>query len=89
MCTMKNNSLLILFGILLFLSGCESDTISPEQADTFVKFFGSSFEDIGYDVKQTSDDGYIVTGSTTISEVVNDKEVALNTDLFLMKTDKY
>ena len=86
---MKNNSLLILFGILLFLSGCESDTISPEQADTFVKFFGSSFEDIGYDVKQTSDDGYIVTGSTTISEVVNDKEVALNTDLFLMKTDKY
>jgi len=89
MSTIKNSSVIILLGIAFLFGGCESDTISPEQADSFIKFFGSSYEDIGYDVKQTPDDGYILTGSTTIVEVENDKEVAKHTDLFLMKTDKY
>ncbi len=73
----------------LFLGSCETDTISPEQADSFIKFFGSSYTDIGYDVKQTADEGYILTGRTTVVEVENEKEVAKHTDLFLMKTDKY
>jgi hypothetical protein len=63
------------------LSACKKDSLSPEQSEFFLKFFGTTANDRGFDVKQTSDGGYILFGTTQIT--------ASNTDMFLIKTDKY
>jgi hypothetical protein len=66
----------------LILVSCNKDfTISPEQADSFIKLFGSFQWDQGVDVKQTTDGGYAILGTTTTPEN--------GTDLYLIKTDKY
>ena len=66
----------------LILVSCNKDfTISPGQADTFIKLFGSFQWDQGVDVKQTADGGYAILGTTTTTEN--------GTDLYLIKTDKY
>ena len=66
----------------LILVSCNKDfTISPEQADSFIKLFGSFQWDQGVDVKQTADGGYAILGTTTTPEK--------GTDLYLIKTDKY
>ncbi len=71
---------------LLLVTGCKKgDTISEGQADTFIKFFGSSYFDIASDVIQTQDGGYIFTGTTTKVK----GGIPLDTDILLEKTDKY
>lgn len=66
----------------LILVSCNKDfTISPTQADTFIKLFGSFQWDQGVDVKQTADGGYAILGTTTTPEN--------GTDLYFIKTDKY
>ncbi len=66
----------------LILVSCNKDfTISPIQADSFIKLFGSFQWDQGVDVKQTADGGYAILGTTTTTEK--------GTDLYLIKTDKY
>ena len=66
----------------LILVSCNKDfTISPIQADSFIKLFGSFQWDQGVDVKQTADGGYAILGTTTTTEN--------GTDLYLIKTDKY
>jgi len=79
----------ILFLLCYFLIGCENTNISPGQADSFIKFFGNSFQDIGFDVKQCDDGGYVLIGTTTKVEINEGKGTAKDTEIFLVKTDKY
>ena len=75
-----NIKLIFLFFVLLIACNKE-DYISSGQADSFIKFFGNSLNDFGFDVKQTSDGGYIFIGTTTTIEN--------GTDMLLVKTDEY
>lgn len=72
--------LIFLLAVILFACNKE-DYISSGQADSFIKFFGNSLSDFGFDVKQTADGGYIFIGSTTTEDN--------GTDMLLVKTDKY
>lgn len=71
--------LIFLLAVILFACNKE-DYISSGQADSFIKFFGNSLSDFGFDVKQTADGGYIFIGTTTTED---------RTDMLLVKTDKY
>ena len=75
-----NKTYLIIFTVLL-LSGCGKDDLSNIQSDYFIKFYGNSGADKGYDVKQTSDGGYILIGSTYAEET--------DDDIIIIKTDKF
>ena len=46
------------------------------------KTFGGTYEDVGVDVQQTTDGGYIITGKTLYAGSVD-------SDLYLIKTDEY
>lgn len=75
-------SIKIIFLLFVLLIACnKEDYISSGQADSFIKFFGTSLNDFGFDVKQTSDGGYIFIGTTTTGDN--------GTDMLLVKTDKY
>ncbi len=75
-------SIKIIFLLFVLLIACnKEDYISSGQADSFIKFFGSSLNDYGFDVKQTDDGGYIFIGTTTTENN--------GTDMLLVKTDKY
>ncbi len=65
----------------LFLVTCDNTEISSEQADSFIKLYGSWSFDEGRDVKQVSD-GYIIVGTTTVS-------LDSGKDIIFMKTNKY
>ena len=68
--------------IILTLScGCSDDAIRKGQSEAFIKFFGNSWVDEGTDVKQLTDGGYIVIGTSTTG--------AGDTDIALVRTDKY
>jgi hypothetical protein len=78
--SMKHKYLLVLV-IAGILSSCSKEEIGPGQTDAFIKFFGSSGLDQGNDVKQTSDGGYILTGSVT--------RPTGDADIVLIRTNKY
>ena len=75
-----NIKLVFLFFILLIACNKE-DYISSGQADSFIKFFGTSLADYGFDVKQTGEGGYVFIGTTTTENN--------GTDMLLVKTDEY
>ncbi len=77
---MKRNYLAILI-ILTLGFGCSEETIKKGQSETFIKFFGNSQVDEGTDVKQLTDGGYIIIGTSTTGS--GDKDIAL------IRTDKY
>ncbi|NOZ46562.1 MAG: hypothetical protein GXO79_07235 [Chlorobi bacterium] len=79
---MKNltNTLFLLLIFLLFSCKDKMD-ISERQAEGFIKYFGSYGEDVGNDVKQTDDGGYLIVGTVTSDEF--QKQMAI------IKTDKY
>ena len=54
----------------------KTDAIGRQQ---WYQTFGGSSYDCGYSIQQTSDDGYIITGYTTLS--------SSNRDIYLIKTD--
>lgn len=60
-------------------------TLSPTPMifqSTFIKFFGGSKPDYGSDVKQTGDDGFILSGTT-------ETYGAGGTDIIVIKVDKF
>ncbi len=69
-----------IFLIFLLLTACQKE-ISENQAEYFIKFYGSFLDDEGYDVQPTSDGGYVIVGS---SERVGSKK-----DIILIRVDKY
>jgi hypothetical protein len=75
----KKYLLLSLF--IVYITGCGKEKIGPEQADGFIKFYGNSFLDTGKDVKQTTDGGYILVGTT--------QTMAGDNDILLIKTDRF
>ena len=54
-------------GCMCAVTACKDAEISPVQSKSFLKFYGTSSADKGTDLKQTSDEGYIVTGSVTLN----------------------
>lgn len=77
---MKRNYLAILI-ILTLCLGCSEEAIKKGQSESFIKFFGNSQIDVGNDVKQLSDGGYIIVGTSTTGSG--------DTDIALIRTDKY
>jgi len=61
--------------------GCDNTEISSDQADSFIKLFGSWSLDEGKDVKEISD-GYIIVGTTMVS-------LDSGKDIILIKTNKF
>ena len=58
----------------------DDDDVVPNSSNTWTKTFGGNFNDKGSSVQQTTDSGYIITG--TYRSSVN------QSDLFLIKTEK-
>lgn len=65
--------------LLLILIGC-AFLIKAQPPTKFFSTYGGNGYDIGYDVKQTLDNGYIITGSTSSFGQGN-------TDMYLLKLD--
>jgi len=75
---MKFRLLIVSVIFFAFFFACKKDK-GLSQSQEFIKYFGSSSSSMGYDLKQTSDGGYIIVGSTLIS--------GADTNVFLVKTD--
>jgi hypothetical protein len=60
--------------------GCKEKALEGKQFDTFIKFFGTSDLEIGYDLKTTADGGYILAGTQT---------TAAGSDIYVVKTDRF
>lgn len=71
--------LVLLVGLILVT--CDNTEITSEQADSFLKLYGSWSFDEGRDVKQVND-GYIIVGTTTVS-------LDSGKDIVFMKTNKF
>lgn len=63
------------------LTLCKKDKLSDVQYDFFVKFFGVSGKNLGSDVCQTNDGGYVILGTSLLP--------GKGTDITLIKTDKF
>lgn len=63
---------------LLFYT-CKKEDVSAGQAELFVKYYGGALGSRGYDLKQTSDGGYVLVGTTSVE--------GKGTDAILVKTD--
>ena len=74
----KTKYILILSLVLLFFA-CDNLDITSDQAEVFVKLFGSHNTDIGNDVK-VFDGGYLILATTSVDDT---------TDITLIKTDKF
>jgi hypothetical protein len=63
----------------LGLVSCFKQEIDPKQASWFIKYYGISGLNEGFDVKQTTDGGYIIVGNVATS--------SKGTDVCVIKTD--
>lgn len=60
---------LILFAALvLVIQACDKDEISPNQAGSFVKYYGSRLKDYGNNVAQLPDGGYVIAGTISTAD---------------------
>jgi len=79
---MYKTKYILILGLFLMLFACDNLDISSNQADTFVKLFGSSYTDTGNDVKEFNG-GYLILASITST---SDNE---NTEIVLLQTNKF
>lgn len=70
--------IVLLLSVSLFT--CKKEDVSGEQAERFVKYYGGALGNHAYDVKQTSDGGYIIVGTTTTSDKA-DQAILIKTDV--------
>ncbi|MBT6028886.1 MAG: hypothetical protein HOH13_01145, partial [Crocinitomicaceae bacterium] len=77
---MKKTHLILLWLAFLPFVGCKQAPLESKQLDTFIKFYGTSDLEIGYDLKTTNDGGYILAGTQT---------TASGSDIFVVKTDRF
>ena len=72
-----------LFIIIILATACNKDKLDPIQTKAFIKIFGVDGEDIGNDVKQTADGGYILIGTATRStDEKGEQLIAIKTDAY-------
>lgn len=67
--------------IVGMISCAKEGKFGDDQQDHFVKFYGTSSYDQGFQVQQTSDGGYVILGNTTTP--------GRGTDISLIKTDAF
>ena len=79
---MRTTGLYLALAAFVMSSCSEKTRIAPGQADSFIKTFSNGLNDVGNDVKQAPDGGYVLTGTTTNAS-------NLLTSAFFIKTDKY
>lgn len=72
---------LILSALALMWSCKKEGGPGEGQKESFLKFYGTSSYDQGFDLKQTADGGYVILGNTTVA--------GRGTDISLMKTDAF
>jgi hypothetical protein len=48
----------------VILSGCKKTVENPDESASFIKFYGNVNQDLGVEVKQTGDLGYVIVGTT-------------------------
>ena len=72
--------ILLLFTFINFISCKKEDNTTNDNSSTWIKTFGGPEEDVSIDVKQTLDEGFIITGHT---KSFGNGE----TDIYLLKTD--
>lgn len=77
---MKNNYILALLIGLLF-SACGKDTVTPDQKDEFVKYYGLALNDEGKKIIQNEGGGYTVLATVQTPDLA--RQIAL------IKTDEY
>ncbi len=71
----------LLYIIILVVTACGKAEIKPGQADSFIKFFGHSYMDQGFDVALSEENGYLVAGNVTT--------LFKGSDILLIQVDKY
>ncbi|MBN2522930.1 MAG: hypothetical protein JXB24_06625 [Bacteroidales bacterium] len=77
---MKYHNLLVIASFIILFS-CDNEEFSPDQALSFIKYYGSNKPYAGVQVLTGDDGGYIVLG--------NFENPGRGQDICLVKTDKY
>lgn len=77
---MYKTKYILILGLFLLLFACDNLDISSNQAETFVKLFGSWSTDTGNDVKEFNSGYLILTTMTPDNE---------NTEIVLLQTNKF
>ncbi len=73
--------ILLALSVILLMTQCDTpDSVKPYQGKVFIKLFGGSGSEEGYDLKALDDGGFILVGSTT-SYGHGDR------DVYLVRTD--
>ena len=76
--------------VLLFIYSCGDrfdDVVAPPKDAIFNKFYGGFDVQIGVDVKQDTDGGYLLFGSSTSFTIATDAAQDPNSQFYLVKTD--
>ncbi len=73
--------LILLFAAFIFYSCDTTESVRPFQNQTFIKLYGGNGSEIGNDIIQLPDEGFVLVGSTT-SNTNGGK------DVYVVRTDK-
>lgn len=69
-----------IISIIIASVSCRQESFSPTHSESFIKFFGQSGNNEGFDVKALDNGGYVMAGTTTTES---------GTNIILILTDKY
>lgn len=81
---LNNNKYHLILLVLLFVlvGSCKKKTISPDQQEIFLKYYGGANDQNSGNVETTSDGGYVLVGSTS-------SKGNGGYDIYVVKTDAY